>query len=200
METTSPTFVAFGSLTPWPTSTELTKLRHALLQHQELQPLCEAINGLPKLWNVMCHHHMSLKRVDGILAAEQLNQWLLTGQAPTRGFAMNNILSLPFTIVSHICDYFHYFHENHEHDTRHIKVEGFCAGLLSAVAVRAAGNHSQVGRHGALSILLAFAIGACVDMDALQHGQTTCLAVRCKPPTTLDIVREGLKDYDSVCR
>ncbi|TQS33501.1 hypothetical protein Golomagni_06152, partial [Golovinomyces magnicellulatus] len=196
MDNSTPSFIAFGSLTPWPTPTELTQLREALLKVQELQSMCEALKELPKLWDTLSNHDSSLQKVEGALAAEQLSQWLLTGQAPTRDFARNNILSLPFTILSHISDYYAQFHQKESNFTL-TKVEGFCAGLLSALAVRSAESHSQVGSHGALSILLAFSVGAYVDMDALQHGQTTCLAVRCKAPATLDTVRDTLKDYDS---
>lgn len=194
----SPSLVAFGSLAPWPSPAEFDNLHSSFVQHEALEPLREAYSQLPILWRILCEKDKTLQLVDGISAAEQLAQWLLTGQAPSRSFARNNILSLPLTITSHICEYISQQKSIGKTNYESVAVEGFCAGQLSAGAIDNATNLEDVGKRAATSMYMAFAIGAQVDKDALEKGQTNCLAIRCKGPNTLDTVRTWLGAYQEV--
>lgn len=194
----NPSLVAFGSLAPWSSPAEFDNLHSSFVQHEELEPLREAYSQLPKLWKILCDKDKTLGSVDGNSAAEQLTQWLLTGQAPSRSFARNNILSLPLTITSHICEYIshHKYIGNKNYESA--AVQGFCAGQLSAGAIDNATSLEDVAKRAVTSMYMAFAIGAQIDKDALENGQTNCLAIRCKAPNKLDTVRMWLGAYEEV--
>lgn len=194
----NPSLIAFGSLAPWSSPAEFDNLRSSFIQHEELNPLREAFSQLPQLWGILCNEDNTLKSVDGTLAAEQLAQWLLTGQVPFRSFARNNILSLPLTITSHICEYVSHCKITGRTNYSTVAVQGFCAGQLSAGAIVSATSLEEVGKRAVTSMYLAFAIGAQVDKDAIENGQTNCLAIRCKAPITLDTVRTWLAAYEEV--
>lgn len=194
----NPSLVAFGSLASWPSPAEFDNLHSSFVQHEELKPLRQAYSQLPQLWKILCEKDKTFESVDGILAAEQLTQWLLTGQAPSRSFARNNILSLPLTITSHICEYISHQKSIGNMNYESVAVQGFCAGQLSAGALNNATSLKNVGERAVKSMYMAFAIGAQVDKDALENGQTNCLAIRCKAPNTLDTVRTWLGPYGEV--
>jgi hypothetical protein len=87
-----------------------------------------------------------------------------------------------------------------DHIVKEGGVQGFCAGLLSALAITSSLDEESIGIHGALFVRLAFSIGAYVDLDSLRHGLTSCLAVKWKSPKSLDTVQKVLEIYDSVRR
>lgn len=77
-------------------------------------------------------------------------------------------------------------------------MQGFCAGLLSALAVASSDDERKIGIHGAFSVYLAFIIGAYVESDALMHGQTSCVAVRWRSPDSISSVENILEKHDGV--
>ena len=202
-----PSLIVFGSLNTWPSAGELQELRRSILQQDHLSHVREAICRLPELWETLLANNAALDTVQGAAAAEQLATWVSSGGALSRGTTQNNILSLPLTILSHLCDYMTYLQQtgfSHstilDHVVKAAGVQGFCAGLLSALAVAGSRDEGSVGLHGALSVRLAFAIGAYVDLDSLRNGQTSCLALRWKSPNSLASIQKVLEKYNSVRR
>ena len=202
-----PSLIVFGSLNTWPSAGELQELRRSMLQQDHLSHVKEAICRLPELWETLLANDTALDTFQGAAAAEQLATWISSGGALSRGITQNNILSLPLTILSHLCDYMTYLQQtgfSHSTVLDHVVkaggVQGFCAGLLSALAVAGSRDEGSVGLHGALSVRLAFAIGAYVDLDSLRNGQTSCLALRWKSPNSLASVQKVLEKYKSVRR
>ena len=100
-----PSLIVFGSLNTWPSAGELQELRRSILQQDHLSHVREAICRLPELWETLLANNAALDTVQGAAAAEQLATWVSSGGALSRGTTQNNILSLPLTILSHLCDY-----------------------------------------------------------------------------------------------
>lgn len=202
-----PSLIVFGSLNTWPSAVELQELRRFLLQQDHLSHVREAICRLPELWETLLANDTALDTVQGAAAAEQLATWVSSGGVLSRGTTQNNILSLPLTVLSHLCDYMTYLQQtgfSHSIILDQVAkaggVQGFCAGLLSALAVAGSRDEESIGLHGALSIRMAFAIGAYVDLDSSRNGQTSCLALRWKSPNSLASVQTVLEKYNSVRR
>ena len=202
-----PSLIVFGSLNTLSSAEEQQELRHSILQQDHLSHVREAICRLPEVWETLLANDAALDIVQGAAAAEQLATWVFSGEALSRGTTQNNILSLPLTILSHLCEYMTYLQQtgfSHSTILDHVVkaggVQGFCAGLLSALAVAGSRDEGSVGLHGALSVRLAFAIGAYVDLDSLKNGQTSCLALRWKSPNSLASIQNILEKYNSVRR
>lgn len=200
-----PSMIAFGSISTWPPSGDLQELRRSLLEIEHLQHVKEAICRLPELWKTLLSNDNDFVNFPGDTTAKQLAAWVISGEAINFSETQNNALSLPLTIVAHLCDYTTYLHKANsshaavlDHASNAGGVQGFCAGLLSALAVAGAADEEQVGFYGALSVSLAFAIGAYVDLDSLEHGQSSCLALRRKSSTSLAFVEDILDKYDQV--
>lgn len=200
-----PSLIAFGSLGTWSLAGELSELRKSLHRHENLEPVRNAISRLPELWETLVSQDASLKTLPGRAAAGRLAAWVLSEDATISDSAQNNALRLPLTIVSHLCDYLDYLQQNGFSSSAllaHIRqtagIHGFCAGLLSALTVSKSDEEEKVGFYGALSVYLAFGIGVYVDLDALNHGQTKCLAVRWRSPRHIASVEDVLKEHDGV--
>ncbi|KAJ5297788.1 hypothetical protein N7508_008037 [Penicillium antarcticum] len=199
-----PSLISFGSLSTKPSVEELGELRDFLLKYEHFGLVKEAISELPGLWKTLLANDAALEPLNGLAAAECLAAWVSTREAiSTNDAPWGNILSLPLTIASHLCDYLRYVREtgsSHsillEHIAKAAGVQGFCAGLLSALAIATSTDEKSVGVNGALSVRVAFAIGAYVDLDSLKHGSTSCLGVRWKSPNSVVDLQNILKRYD----
>ncbi|KAL9093882.1 MAG: hypothetical protein Q9165_003805 [Trypethelium subeluteriae] len=199
-----PSLIIFGSLGSWPTVGELAELRCDLLGQKPLNHVKEAIYKLPQFWDTLLDNDAGLEPIRGLAAAEQLVSWISRGELHTWNSPQGNILSIPLTILTHLRDYISYLQrtdKSHsailEHATNSGGFQGFCAGLLSALAVAGSRDEEDIGVYGALSIHLAFAIGAYVDLDSVKNGPTSCLAIRWKSQIGLASVRKVLERHHS---
>lgn len=220
-----PSCIVFGSLTTWPSEQELGLVHDRLLaskQHRDRsQPVVEALRSLPQLWDQLVSRHAGLARLpSGRDAADQLAQWASSLSGETQllpqqaGQQQLNRLAMPVTVLRHFAQYCgfldHLAVENTSSSSRgaaHAAVldslkaagagiQGFCVGLLSALAMAGAPDDEALARNVALAVRLAFAAGAFVDLDALDAGPTTCLAIRWRAPMGLDGVEEVLAKYE----
>lgn len=209
--TNLPCLVTFGVLRPWRSDSDLDALGNSIRRQEWLAPLRNIGSELPALWNTLTVMEPSLKEVDGLNRAQQLRSWALQGEAFEPKAIESNLLRLPLTVIWQLSEYLSYAQEQKishaailEHANKAGGIVGFCAGLLSALAVASATNEAAVGANGATVVSLAFAIGAFVDLDAFQTGPTSCLALRWKSQTDGFTLAQGvLEKYeqvsDSVC-
>ncbi|KAL2130202.1 hypothetical protein VTI74DRAFT_6769 [Chaetomium olivicolor] len=118
------------------------------------------------------------------------------------------MVALPITILTHIVQYLSVLeHSGEAFDHKSVLqsvsagggIQGFCAGLLSALAVASGRTEGEVVALAATSISLAFCMGAYVDLDqAGNEGGGSCytsLAVRWRAPTTCEDIQQILLNY-----
>ena len=207
---TLPSLIAFGALAPWPASDRLDQLRSAL-QHQKcLKPLFKCLQELPLLWRALSNQDPGLNSIAGEAAANNLAQWITRTGVTQIVEDKSNVTRMPLTTMAQIVDYISYLQQFDEplgHDSvmRSVAagggVQGFCIGLLSALAVTSAKTIEDVGRFAADSVRLAFCVGAFVDLDRYRNGgdsTASTLALRWKSPTTLEDVQRLLSRYADV--
>ncbi len=205
-----PSLIAFGALAPWPASDRLDQLQNALQHQKFLIPVVKAFQELPLLWRALSRQDPSLNSIAGEAAADNLAQWI-TGAAITQiEENKGNITRMPLTTAAQIADYTSYLRHRDEpldHDLVMKSVaagggvQGFCIGLLSALAVASGKTEDDVGRFAADSVRLAFCIGAYVDLDGHFNGgdsKASTLAIRWKSPTMLEDIERLLSRHPDV--
>lgn len=206
----TPSLVAFGAIAPWPASDRLDQLRDALLYQNSLKPILSAIQELPMLWKTLSGQDPSLQNTTGKAAADQLAQWT-TGVGPAQVLDdKGNVTRMPLTTIAHIVQYFNYLRQRdeplgHESVLKSVGlgggIQGFCIGLLSALAVASGKTEDDVGKFAAISVRLAFCVGAYVDLDQHRNSggsKASTFAVRWKTPTTLEDIQRLLSGHQDV--
>ena len=205
-----PSLIAFGAIAPWPASDRLDQLRDAL-QHQKcLKPIVNAFQELPLLWRALSNQDPSLNSIAGEAAANHLAQWITGTSVALVVEDIGNITRMPFTTMAQIADYVSYLRQwdnplGHESVMKSVAtgggIQGFCIGLLSALAVASGKTEDEVGKFAADSVRLAFCVGAYVDLDRHHNGgesKALTLAVRWKSPTMLEDIQRLLSKHPDV--
>nr|APX44019.1 polyketide synthase [Pestalotiopsis microspora] len=205
--TSTPSMIVFGSLGSWPSDDKSKSQREALLKHECLAPVVDAVHDLPSLWETIVARDSDLETLKGYENARKLSGWIFgSSEVQAESQTASNSITMPFTIIEHLCQYFDYLATSQDGKTlshadclaRTSKgggIQGFCAGLLSAITIAGASDEKEIGLRGALAVRLAFAIGAYVDADAQARGTTTSVAVRWKSPDTIDTIEEILQNH-----
>ena len=203
-----PSILAFGSQTTWPSPIYLSQLRSKLLLEPRLRGFVAAIKELPQVWCDLVDHGPDLAVVPGQTALDELVGWLNHGEFKTTKSVPPNVLSMPMTIILHIAQYFHYLDLlqcRHAQVLEHVKiggVQGFCTGLLTAIAVASASDEEDVNRQSAVALRLAVCIGAYVDLDGSPmdglEGTASIIAVRWRSRDGHNKVLESIKSYPDV--
>ena len=212
---TLPSLVVFGPQTTWPTSKYLLQLRTTLLLDPRLHTFLAAIKDLPSLWRSLVEHDARLSGVPGLDSVQILVHWVEHGDMPHDVNISPNVLTMPLTIIIQVIQYLHYIDSDidgpsHGQILENVKaggVQGFCTGLLTAIAVACSRDEGSVNELGAVALRLALCIGAYVDLDgafADEPLETSSLAVRWRPAVghdrTLDDLKEILKGFPNVRR
>ncbi|OKL59537.1 hypothetical protein UA08_04992 [Talaromyces atroroseus] len=205
--TALPFLIAFGPLAPWPSRNHLQQLRLELRQSHLYEPIITAIYDLALLWQALVEQDSALEALNGSHAADELAA-IVTGTAemPTPE-EKRNIITMPMTIVTQIVQYLSYLGQSdgsvdHNAILRNVTgeggVQGFCAGLLSALAVASGSTEEEVVEMASTAVQLAYCIGAYVDMDQANgggHTRYSNFAMRWKAPATLDDICNDLLKY-----
>lgn len=203
-----PSLVSFGALAPLPAPEKLHQLRYSLLQQQSLKPIVQAVNELPQLWKSLLNEDPSLNSIAGEAAANQLSQWVEGSAQIAKD--KGNMIRMPVTIIGQIAQYITYLCQSdepieHESIIRSVAVgggiQGLCIGLLSALAVASSKTDQDVGHFAAVSVLLAFCVGAYIDLDEHRGhdgAKTSTLAVRWRTPILLDDIQRIVGRHQNV--
>lgn len=200
-----PSLIAFGAIAQWPASERLDQIRTTLQSQPSLAPVRKAIQDLPSVWQALAQQDSNLDSA-GEAAAEQLSQWVV-GASPSQNLQdRGNVTRMPLTAIAQLVHYISYLRQGEEPHEAILKsvasgggIQGFCIGLLSALAVASAKTEDEVGKYAAGSVQLAFCVGTYVDLDQHRNGEeskATTLAVRWKAPTTLDDVQRLLEKHE----
>lgn len=206
-----PSLVAFGPLAAWPTPSQLEQLRTELSRQSILAPLCTAIQNLNSLWNQLLDVEPDFSVLTEQGAAVELARQLLNSNTDVvNRDEKRNIMTMPMTIASQIVQYLLYLESSEtaighgallEHAACSGGVQGFCAGLLSAVAISSAHSKEEVAELAASAFQLAFCIGAFVDLDQSRTDtgiQYSNIAVRWKHTKTIDDLNLLLANHPEV--
>ena len=200
-----PSLLVFGPQTSWPSKVYLLQLREVLLSEPRLESFINAIRALPELWTILIEKDPRLNRTNGLDSIRRLLLWIDGEIEVSADYEERpNTLTMPFTIVIHLIQYFYYFDNDIDypsqskviHSVQHAGVQGFCTGMLTAVAVACSKNEQDVNAFGAVAMRLAFCVGAYADLHSVLHVETVSLAVRWRSDTGHDRVREILKGYN----
>jgi len=205
-----PSLIAFGALAPFPSPDRLNQLRIALRHHTSLKSITKAIQELPLLWKILLGSDPSLQSISGEAASSQLSQWISGAGTAQFVEAKGNTTRMPLTIISQIVQYISYLHQpdaplSQEAVRKSVAlgggIQGFCVGLLSALAVASGKTENDIGDFAAISVKLAFCIGVYVDLDEFTNGgeyKASAVAVRWKAPTKLEDIQLLLSRYQDV--
>ena len=186
-----PSLLVFGPQTKLPSAEVLAELRKVLVENPQLAGLCEAVKGLPTLWQKLTESDPKLRHVPGAEYLGDLQRWIEHGvfPYPVDGPPPPNVYALPVTILLQIALYIRYLNrlggrESHRLVLEGLKaggIQGFCIGFLTAIAVACAKTVEDIAALGAVSLRLALCVGAYVDQDgcfAEPPNKTACVAVR----------------------
>ena len=204
-----PSLVVFGSQTTWPSPEYLSQLRATLLLEPSLHPFLTAIKDLHSVWQKLVQWDPRLEAVPGKESLANISHWLDHGDFPTTSRRFPNVLSTPLTTIIHIVQYLRYIEENKAISHSQILecaskggVQGFCTGILTALAVALSKDEADVITLGGIALRLAVGIGAYVDLDGAYSNppnETCCYAIRWRAELGKDKVLEILNAYPDVC-
>ncbi|KAL2813644.1 hypothetical protein BDW59DRAFT_167452 [Aspergillus cavernicola] len=200
-----PAALVFGPQTTLPSAELAFQLRAALLLDPRLYSLRACIETLPEIWPVLVALDLSLESVPGTQALQDLCRWLTHGEFPPvkEISELPAVIVTPFTVTLHIVQYMCYADPKnrgptHEEVIQSVKdrggIQGFCNGLLSAVAIATSPDVESVCSRAAVALKLAVAIGAYIDLDCL-NSCTSSIAIRSRIATTENRLKDYLEDY-----
>ena len=207
---TLPSLIAFGAISSWPSSDRLHQIQHVLQQQETLKPIIREIQELPLLWKALLKQDPSLNSTAGEVAADHLAQWISGARAAQDVEDNGNVTRMALTIVAQIAHYISYLRQrdeplDHESVIKAVAagggIQGFCIGLLSALAVASGKTEADVGNLAAVSVRLAFCVGVYVDLDRHRNSgdsKASTLALRWKAPTTLEDIQSLLSRHPDV--
>ena len=204
-----PSLVVFGPQTIWPSDQYLYHLRAVLLLNPRLRPFILAIRELPSLWESLTVFDARLVAVPGLRLITDLHRWLDYGTISQPSEEFPNALLTPFTVIIHITQYFQYLDSTdggltHSDIFKRIDFggfQGFCTGILAAIAASCSKNDEDLSTLGVVALRLALCIGAYMDLDLAYADQSTkyrSLAVRWKLDAGSDTITDILGHYPEV--
>ena len=205
--TSLPSMIAFGSQTTWRSNKYLFQLRAALLLEPRLRTFLVAIKELSRLWQDLIAHDPRLTAVPGQAWLDDLVEWVNHGELLSKSGLPPNVLTIPFTIIIHIIQYFHYIeglqikHADVIKNVETAGIQGFCTGILTAIAVACSEDEEDINVFGVVALKLALCIGAYVDLDgafANEVNETTSIAVRWRSEGGHDSILQTLRSYPEV--
>ena len=200
-----PSLLIFGPQTSWTNADYLSRVREILLLDPHLQSFVAAIRKLPELWKALVKDDPRLEQIQGLESLRFLLEWLDGADVALTGAEKTNVSTMPLTIIIDLTQYFYYFDNDADYpsQSRVLQsverggIQGFCAGMLTAIAVACSKDEQDVNTFGAVALRLAVCIGAYVDLYSVLNIDTVSLAVRWKSHTGHDRVRELLKSVSS---
>lgn len=206
-----PSLVVFGPQSS-PTSAEwLGQLRSTLLGNRRLNRLVSAVNQLDSVWSDLALADPSFREIPGQQHLRAFSQWISDhgSSDPPAELSQLNLLLTPLTVIGHVVEYFNYLEVSglsHEQllDSAAVSgggFQGFCTGLLAAVALSLAKDEEEAVALSAAALAQAMALGAYVDLDgcfATPPREFSCLSVRWKNSSETPSVMNVIEGFPEV--
>lgn len=199
-----PSVAVFCPQSKAPEAKYLQGLHSYLTTNGYLKPFVRAIQGLEETWNIFANHREDIAALSqGPRYMKNLSHWIATGESTAVANAMSGILSLPLLTVIQICQYFQYLEMqqmSHQEFVDHLSrgggIQGYCGGLLPAMAIACSKNEAEVVENAAKAMRVSLGIGAYGELgdDESLPGPTT-IVVRLKKVGQGD---EIVKDFPGV--
>lgn len=150
-----------------------------------------------------------LSTVPGSECQKALVAWLDSDDFPLQDGGMPNTFSMPFTVIIQVLQYLDFLHR-HDGEITHSDIlcgaatggtQGFCTGLLTAIAIAGASNEETLIESCLVAIRLAFCVGAYVDLDGkfgAEQVDLCCIVCRWNTEDGHDTVLRILRNYPEV--
>ena len=163
---------------------------HSFLRHSKyLEPFVQNMLKLQDVWTILAEQREDIADLgQGLRHIQNLSEWFKTGNSSAIAYSMSGILTLPMLVVIQICQYFQYLELHgisHSQFLAQLRagggVQGYCGGLLPAIAIACSRNEAEVVENAAKAARIALAIGAYGELgdDESVPGATT-IVVRLK--------------------
>ncbi|KAG9258403.1 uncharacterized protein F5Z01DRAFT_614951 [Emericellopsis atlantica] len=170
-----------------PKTTHLSHVRTRLQNDPRLAPLKEAVINLPQTLQALTTKHADLASLeDATTAVNSFPQWIENGDSSMLEQNMSGLVTLPLLTTIHIVQYLDYLqrmnlrHEDFLEDVEDGGIQGYCIGLLSAIAVACSANEDELIQHAVSGVQLALGIGAFGDLGAPTEGDSNTMQIRLK--------------------
>ncbi|MCJ1282148.1 hypothetical protein MMC26_001471 [Xylographa opegraphella] len=172
-----------------PRENYLTQLHFFLQSSKHLEPFVRYLLNLKDIWNILANERQDIADMgQGLRYIDGLSEWIITGKSSQIANRMSGIISLPLLVVIQTCQYFQYLELHgisHSQCVAQLRagggIQGYCGGLLPAMAIACSENESEVAENAAIAARIALAIGAYGELgdDESVPGATT-IVVRTK--------------------
>ncbi|KAF2258973.1 ketoacyl-synt-domain-containing protein [Lojkania enalia] len=183
-----PSTLLFGPQTKLPAKEQSQDIRNFLTTSPALRPFLNAIQELPSFWDALVASDRALDCVPGQQSIDILLQWL-NGQTIPSFDSENNSLCTPLTVIVQIVQYFQYLakatlrHDQVLASATAGGVQGFCTGILSALAISSCCDEEEIAAQASVALRLALCIGAYVDSARpTNSSKMACIVVRSQTP------------------
>ena len=181
--------VVFCPQSKAPGEAYLTQL-HSFLRHSKhLEPFVQQMLKLQDVWTILAEQREDIADLgQGPRHIRNMSEWFKTGNSSAIAHSLSGILTLPMLVVIQICQYFQYLELHgisHSQLLAQLRegggVQGYCGGLLPAIAIACSRNEAEVVENAAKAARIAMAIGAYGELgdDESVPGATT-IVVRLK--------------------
>ncbi|EMD94543.1 hypothetical protein COCC4DRAFT_152704 [Bipolaris maydis ATCC 48331] len=165
-----------------PDAAYLDQLRTFLTQQPQLRKLADDVQRLGETWDILAARRPDIAALhQGPKYLRALHEWVESGVSGPVAGAMSGILSLPLLVVIQTCQYFQYLRLTglaHAEFLRGLETggaQGYCGGLLPAMAIACAKDEDEVVRMAGIAMRIALAVGAYGELgdDENLPGPTT---------------------------
>ena len=167
----------------------LNQLSSFIRQNEHLKVFGQKMLDIKDVWTILANKRQDIADLgQGPRYIQILSEWFTTGESSEIANRMSGIISLPLLVVIQTCQYFQYLGlhgMSHSQFLEHLRagggIQGYCGGLLPAIAIACSKNEAEVVENAAKAARIALAIGAYGELgdDESVPGATT-IVVRTK--------------------
>lgn len=182
-----------------PEKSYLDQLQKFLVEHEQLRRLAGDVKRLQETWDIIAARREDIAALkQGPRYMQALHDWVEEGASAPVANAMSGILSLPLLVVIQTCQYFQYLqlagltHAEFLDGLKTGGAQGYCGGLLPAMAIACAKDEDEVVTMAAVAMRIALAVGAYGELgdDENLPGPTTIVVRLRQEGQGEDIVRK----------
>ena len=164
-----PSMAVFSPQSKAPKEAYLDELRSYLCGKAELRPLLDAIEDLPNTWSYFADYNSDIAALrQGLRYTKALSDWVKHGQSSNIANAMSGILSLPLLTIIQVVQYFQFLEVKklrHSEFMERLRgrggIQGYCGGLMPAIAIACSANEAEVAANAAKAMNIA--LGECLS-------------------------------------